>query len=93
MNLQILQGRWICQLDIDVYHRVQQKKKGRLSQTQPRLLKKEVKTEKKYPAMEGFHSNCEGNKHSEFGKTEARVVGSYKMLALLTICQLVPSGM
>jgi hypothetical protein len=56
-------------------------------------LKKEVKTEKEYPATEGFHSNCKGNKHSEFWKTEARVVGSYKMLALLIICQLVPSGM
>jgi hypothetical protein len=39
-----------------------------------------VKTEKAQSAIEGIKSNCKGNKHSEFWKTEALKMGTTKCL-------------
>jgi hypothetical protein len=39
-----------------------------------------VKTEKAQPAKEGIKSNCKGNQHSKFWKTEALKMGTTKCL-------------
>ncbi len=54
------------------------KKKSVTNTTEP--AKEDVKTGKAQPAIEGIKSNCKGNKHSEFSKTEALKMGTTKCL-------------